>query len=623
MRPHWIRAVSAIFLLTSAQGLAAGEGKRDAPPKEMKRLIEAGHEEYTVDVGGTLDGFNTRRYVNLDGHHMMEVAGFQPNVELTIENVGETDVVNPRLVINDRRDWFSIDTLIEEIIEPGMSDREKAFAVFQVFRDNFYHHNAPELYYENGVKKGDVYDPIKHLNCYENTGCGPMAIGMATVWSRLGLKSRVLNFRSAHWISEVFFDGAWHVLDADRKAFYRSRDNRRIVSAAEAAADKWLVTRTHHQGFAAPDHPKYDASRARSYGRNTGTPYEAAMGHTMALTLRPGESLVRRWDNVGKYHDNWRQKEQPPPKFANGKIVYEPDLTKSHILDAAERHYNIVLWATDNKRPYMHAAEGHRGSGLVFRVCSPYCIVGGRIQVRFPCKRNGGRLPKVHLSYDGDHWRNVWHGRRGEMRECDVSIDEFIGTRRMNALYEYYVKIDWLAFSNPCGIGIDFLRFETDVEMAIPSLPTLRVGANEVVYRDETKGPRRIKVTHRWRESSANRPPKAPSNPTSPKNGSIVDSRAPRLTWTRAIDPDGDSMADYHVVVRDRPDMRLPVSPNLERLTSSGKPEWRVPAGWLIPSKRYFWRVRAKDDRGAWSPWSETWSFVAGRTTSKPKGGPR
>jgi len=618
MRQWMIPAAWAILAMSNAKPVRCEQSKQASTKpttRELTRLIETGRAEYTIHLGGKLDSFNTARYVNLDGHHMMEQAGFQPNIELAIENVGQQDVVNPRVVINDRHDWFSIDTLVDEIVRPGMTDRQKAFAVYEVFRDNFYHHNAPELYYEHGVKKGDVYDPIKHLNCYENTGCGPMAICMATIWSHLGLKSRVINFASAHWVSEVFYDDAWHMLDADRKAFYLSRDNRRVISVAEAAADKPLITRTHHQGFAAPDHPKYDASRARCYGPNTGTPYEAAKGHTMALTLRPGESIIRRWDNIGKYHDNWRQKETPPPKFANGKLVYQPDLAKPHVLEGAEEHYNVALYATDGKRPYVHAAKGHRGSGLIFKMRSPYCIVGGRVQVRFACKPKGGRLPKVHLSYDGRTWRNVWHGRRGRLRVCDVSIDDFIATRQMNARYEYFVKIDFLPFGDPTGMGIDFLRIETDVEMSIPSLPTLRVGPNKVAYRDDTDGSRRVKVTHRWQESSANTPPLAPAALRSPEEEPPAGSLAPVLRWIPATDPDGDPIVDHHLEVRDRPDMSLTVAQDLERLTFSGKPEWRVPKGWLIAGKRYYWRVRARDKRGAWSPWSQTWSFTAGPPT--------
>ncbi len=621
----WCRFASACLVLLACSHVAypkdkaASSAQPEPACKEAVRQIDSERAEYRIDLGGNLDGFNTARYVNLDGNHIMKVAGFQPNVELTIENVGRQNVVNPRIVINDRHDWYSIESLVGEIIKPEMTDRQKAFAVYELFRDNFYHFNAPDLYYEHGVKKGDIYDPIKHLNSYQNTGCGPMAIGMTTIWSHLGLKSRVINFGSSHWICEVFYDDAWHIMDADRKAFYLSRDNTRLISTPEAIADPKLITRTHHQGFASPDDPRYDASRASCYTHykgNTGTPYEAAQGHTMAITLRPGESIVRRWDNIGKYHDNWRHKPTPPPQFANGKIIYQPDLSQAYVLDAAQEHYNVALYATDKKRPYIHGAKGHRGSGLVYRVASPYCMVGGRIQARFVCKPRSGSDPKVHVSYDGRNWRNIWHGRSGAVRECDVSIDDFIATRQMNARYEYYILIDFLPFDDPSAIGLDFLRFETDVEMSIPSLPTLRLGANKVVYCDDTQGPRNVKITHRWRESSENIPPSAPSAVESPADASTT-SLAPLLHWRPATDPDGDPIADYHVEVRDHPDMAFTVAQNLERLTFSDKPQWQVPQGWLIPGKRYYWHVRAYDKRGAWSDWSPTWSFIAEPPKSK------
>jgi len=30
----------------------------------------------------------------------------------------------------------------------------------------------------------------------------------------------------------------------------------------------------------------------------------------------------------------------------------------------------------------------------------------------------------------------------------------------------------------------------------------------------------------------------------------------------------------------------------------------------LTPDRRYYWRVRAMDDKGLWGPWSKTWSFI-------------
>jgi len=583
-----------------------------AREKDLVKQIDHGRVEYSIEVLGTLDSLNTAQYKPIAGANMIERAGFQPNVMLAIENVGWQHVVNPRIVINDRHDWFSLDTLVAEVAEPGMTDRDKAMAVFEVFRDNFYHANAPMLWVDRGLISSSSYDPIKHLNWYENTGCSCMAITMASVWDHAGLKSRVVNFGVSHWICEVFYDDAWHMFDADMKVFHLKHDNKTVASIADCRADPSLIRRSHHYGFAAPENSGYG-----SFPANSASPYAAPRDHSMALTLRPGESLIRWWQDPAAEKANKDERyARWWPKYARGKMVYKPDLSKPNALDGAQWHHNVALSADDGKRPHVHTKQAPYYCELIFPVRSPYPIVGGRIEVAFQNEHGGGFYPKVLVSFDGRDWLRIWEGPSNKPTKCDVSIDSFIDTRRRTAKCEYFVKIEWLPWHGQALMGIDSLHIETDLAMSMRSLPTLRLGRNKVIYYDDTKGPRNVRVTHQWRESSANTPPCAPTTPVSPLDKARVASSAPLLRWEPATDADGDPVADHHVEVRDRPDMRFPVATNLDRLTSSVKPEWKVPDGWLIPGARYYWHVRAKDKRGAWSRWSKVWSFVAGQPTS-------
>jgi len=599
-----------------SMGVPRGHGEPSESPyaaaqeKKLVKQIDERQAEYQIQLGGTLDSFNTAEYTPISpgSPRIAERPGFEPNISLAIENVGEHDVVNPWIVINDRHDWFSLDTLTAEVIEPGMTDRQKALALFAVFRDNSYHYAAPQIWIERGLLNCDAYDPIKHLNGYEHTGCSCLAISLATACDHAGLKSRVVNFGVSHWISEVLYDGAWHVFDADRKVFNLKRDNKTVASMADCIADPGLVNRTHHDGFAAPEGEKSNKSH---FGANSGAAHATPKGHTMGLTLRPGESLVRWWPAPGKpdakdLQFGW------PRRFAKGKLVYQPDLSKRHLLEAAEFQHNVALFADDGKRPYVHAQRPSFYCELIIPVRSPYRIVGGRIQAEFPCEAKDGFYPGVELSYDGREWLKLWSGPGQKPSKCDKRIDPFIDRWRRHPKYAYFVKITWVPFRSPTGIGLDSLTIETNVEASIPSLPTLRIGPNKVVYRDDTKGAGRVRVTHRWRESSANLPPPAPSAPVAPEDRAKTDSLAPTLRWKAPIDPDGDAIVEYHVEVRDEPRMRFTLSPNLERLTLSGEPEWNVPDGCLVPGERYYWHVRARDQRGAWSPQSTVWSFVAG-----------
>ena len=82
--------------------------------------------------------------------------------------------------------------------------------------------------------------------------------------------------------------------------------------------------------------------------------------------------------------------------------------------------------------------------------------------------------------------------------------------------------------------------------------------------------------------------------------------------WPAPKSADKGGIADYHFELSDRPDMSWPLSPNFYKLISKtadrGKAQYTLPHGGLLAvDRKHYWRVRAKNEKGVWGPWSATW----------------
>ena len=80
------------------------------------------------------------------------------------------------------------------------------------------------------------------------------------------------------------------------------------------------------------------------------------------------------------------------------------------------------------------------------------------------------------------------------------------------------------------------------------------------------------------------------------------------LNGTAYSDPDGDAHANSHWQVDDHSNFS---SPEWDSGVESDPYTWgTLPQGRLTTSTLYYWRVRYKDNRGAWSEWSEVSTFT-------------
>ncbi|MBD3185030.1 hypothetical protein GF312_22290 [Candidatus Poribacteria bacterium] len=615
-------SLAVILQLLSVFTVSEPVPKPEAP-EEFTEEIKSNFHEYSINVGGTLDGFNTVYYAETYGNFMREESKFEPNQYLVMKNTGKTDIVNPRIVINDRRDWFSADTILNSIFTPDMTEAEKAMAVFKFTAD------IKVQCHENNRRVGPPFtddtsnpsrntfseraNPVKAVNHYYCSGCSLSAANFVVLCRHAGLMARAvwmcpLDVYETHCVGEVWYDNSWHLFDPERRSFYLREDKTTVASYEDLHNNPSLAEITHDGGFASKGMKSHGPDYQKFYPPHT-MPVEQWLSD-MGMILRPGEKFIWLWDHSGKFRcgDNHRNKNYQPYRLANGKMIYKPDLGDPVSRNGVLSELNISMSYEDEKEPAVHSIKSDALSYVIYKVETPYPIVGGIIGGKFYRKTQNDSI-KVYLSVDNSDWIQVWSAEKTGNLEEYFSIDDIIDPKTNPARYSYYVKYEFLSSESSINAGINQVYIETDLQMSALALPSLSIGQNNVVYRDDTKAPHKIKITHGWKESSENTPPLPPEKPIIPADGEILDSE--KVIWQASQHPDSKAIAEYHIQVSPRKDMLHPVSPNFDMITFSDKPEWLIPQDWFIAGKEYYWRVRARDEWGAWSDWSNIWTFKA------------
>ena len=151
--------------------------------------------------------------------------------------------------------------------------------------------------------------------------------------------------------------------------------------------------------------------------------------------------------------------------------------------------------------------------------------------------------------------------------------------------------------------GLDQVRIVVDLQVNPGSLPALSLGKNTIRYSDESGSGRQVKVTYKWRENYEQYAPVAPQEAVSPKDGANIRSLEPVFEWAPAIDPDDDKIVCYRFQLSLDPYCRWPLASTFDRDVRDGT-KFKAPEGWLNRKTTYYWRVRAEDANGNWSPWS-------------------
>jgi hypothetical protein len=577
--------------------------------KTQVEAVDSSHSSYNFRMGGKIDGEMTRDPMGYWAYDQY----WEPNVSVRMENVGDTPVVNPWLQRAGSTDTRSLKSIVDSIVRPEMSDKEKARRLWEYEIATRFHATTQD---------DEVADVVKRVNAYGYTLCYDESKDLSDLWRAAGLKVRK-GYPNGHSLAEVFYEGGWHLLDSDESIVSLLRDNETIASEAQVVADHDLMKRTHTYGILANDNRLGDESSAALLyweGERSGE-QPSLTTHTMDFTLRPGESITWAWNQGNRYHampfafgdedaDGWNKHWRVIAHVMNGEMTYAPDLSK----DAALQYLHI--------EGVEKQTSGAFGEGLYLRsergtvdvpVKSAYPIVGGRLDADFARLDPDGEGIDASISFDeGKHWIAVWSSTAGDYSRIYADLDPFF-KKTDSARYEYTLRLTLRSPAKRPLVALKGFYLRSTLQMAPLAMPGVKLGDNQFVYSDSNSDARKVRITHTWNECEAD--VSIPQQPVgkAPEDGKAVSGTRVRFEWTASGKP---APADYEFELSEFADMRWALSSNFHKLISRtaerSAASYVLPQeGLLNPGQPYYWRVRARSRDGVWGAWSKAYSFTA------------
>jgi len=140
---------------------------------------------------------------------MASVVGAQQNSTLAAKGEQVGVVCHVKVISDKVPDLSSLETWKKHYIKDGMTDEQKAMAVWKTVR-TFQHQDNPPA--EHLQQEDTVQDAIKLFNVYGYGFCSMASCEVECLARYVGLKAQgsIIN---GHSVTEVWYDNAWHILD--------------------------------------------------------------------------------------------------------------------------------------------------------------------------------------------------------------------------------------------------------------------------------------------------------------------------------------------------------------------------------------------------------------------------
>ena len=437
------------------------------------------------------------------GHAIAQSAGSTPGV------------VSHLLVLSDKsEDVSSPEAWAKTYIKPGMSDQEKALAIWRTVVRYRHQTNPPNEFLS---PETNVHDPLKTIHVYGVGICCCASSNVCGLARYLDMKARGRAV-NVHMISEVFYGGGWHMIDGSLMNYFFLPNG--TLASADAIHEAVVQWHEQHPGYRG-DWGKLAQFAAAGNWRKAGPPllatcpvflesgynpagvhgwhatmgeydfktapeyeYWPSMGYQLNVQLREGEKLTRNWFNKGKFID-WvdadiaaggkdilglqRQLgDKAPGRLGNGVLEYHVPLASGVFRGGALAADNLAATNEDHAAPAVHVKDASQPGVLVLRMPSSYVYVAGTLAFKAAIG-SGGSVAVSFSDNQGLDWKKIADVKASGQQKIDLTMSVF---RR----YDYRLKFELTGQ----GTGLESLDITNDVQHSQAPLPTIKEGKNTI-----------------------------------------------------------------------------------------------------------------------------------------------
>jgi hypothetical protein len=429
----------------------------------------------------------------------------------------EPAVVSHVTVTSDKtEDVSSLEAWKRSFIKEGMTDEQKAMAVWQSVVKFRHQENPPDEYLESSTHP---HDPIKDFNVYGYGQCCCASANLENLARYAGLEARGWGI-IGHSVPEVKWAGQWHMLDASLITYFPRPDGQVAgveeitqnvkawyganpkLKGNEPALSKYMRGGNWRTGpellrnspgydengwLPAATHGWYStmqeyADPAKSFVYEYGT----ALGYEVNVQLRKGERLTRNWSNKGLHvnalegkglgvlraapgKDDLRYSPKlgdlAPGRVGNGTLEYDVPLASAELAQSALAYENLAASPAG-----VAAADAGQPGVLVVRMPTSYVYLSGEADLKATVGQ-GGSIVVALSDNNGLDWRDV------------ATITES-GSRKIDLKEAVYRRYDYrLRFTlNGARTALGALKLTHDVQHSQRALPALAQGTNTITF---------------------------------------------------------------------------------------------------------------------------------------------